>query len=210
MTCLTTMTTYFCFLIHKFGSYYVCTESTFLVKSGSFDGSQPSQMHLYGVFTSPSFGPVGSAVCVFNYVTMANVFHTSSFVVRDTTTLVFNSATGASVDVTDVCISNGMAWSPGNTKMYHMDSGLRKLWSFNVDDVTSCLTNRQATVLVCRRWLGGGSEGEKVLFKSQLMADKPLNIATRYFTIFPDHIIPVGTVSGVVMGRRLGILNMFL
>ncbi|KAL5506698.1 hypothetical protein EMCRGX_G008422 [Ephydatia muelleri] len=29
-------------------------ESTFLVKSDSFDGSQPSQMHLYGVFTSPS------------------------------------------------------------------------------------------------------------------------------------------------------------
>ena len=45
--------------------------------------------------------------------------------------------------VTDVCISNGMAWSPGNTKMYHMDSGLRKLWSFNFDDVSSCLTNRQ-------------------------------------------------------------------
>eukprot|EP00731_Ephydatia_muelleri_P004210 Em0002g386a len=45
--------------------------------------------------------------------------------------------------VTDVCISNGMAWSPGNTKMYHMDSGLRKLWSFNFDDVRSCLTNRQ-------------------------------------------------------------------
>ncbi|KAL5506804.1 hypothetical protein EMCRGX_G008544 [Ephydatia muelleri] len=72
--------------------------STFLVKSGSFDGSQPSQMHLYGVFTSPSFGPVGSAVCVFNYATMANVFQTSSFVVRDTTTLVFNSVTGAPVD----------------------------------------------------------------------------------------------------------------
>ena len=36
-----------------------------------------------------------------------------------------------------------MAWSPGNTKMYHMDSGLRKLWSFNFDDVSSCLTNRQ-------------------------------------------------------------------
>ncbi|KAL5506640.1 hypothetical protein EMCRGX_G008340 [Ephydatia muelleri] len=45
--------------------------------------------------------------------------------------------------VTDVCISNGMAWSPGNTKMYHMDSGPRKLWSFNFDDVSSCLTNRQ-------------------------------------------------------------------
>ena len=45
--------------------------------------------------------------------------------------------------VTDVCVSNGMAWSPGNTKMYHMDSGLRKLWSFNFDDVSSCLTNRQ-------------------------------------------------------------------
>ena len=45
--------------------------------------------------------------------------------------------------VTDVCISNGMAWSPGNTKMYHMDSGLRKLWFFNFDDVSSCLTNRQ-------------------------------------------------------------------
>eukprot|EP00731_Ephydatia_muelleri_P004170 Em0002g346a len=45
--------------------------------------------------------------------------------------------------VTDGCVSNGMAWSPGNTKMYHMDSGLRKLWSFNFDDVSSCLTNRQ-------------------------------------------------------------------
>ena len=42
--------------------------------------------------------------------------------------------------VTDVCISNGMASSLGNTKMY---SGLRKLWSFNFDDVSSCLTNRQ-------------------------------------------------------------------
>eukprot|EP00731_Ephydatia_muelleri_P004194 Em0002g370a len=78
--------------------YYDNLQSTFLVKSGSFDGSQPSQMHLYGVFTSPSFGPVGSAVCVFNYATMANVFQTSSFVVRDTTTLVFNSVTGAPVD----------------------------------------------------------------------------------------------------------------
>ena len=28
------------------------------------------------------------------------------------------------------------------------------------------------------------------------MADKPFNMATRYFTIFPDDIIPVGTVSG--------------
>ncbi|KAL5506710.1 hypothetical protein EMCRGX_G008437 [Ephydatia muelleri] len=37
-------------------------------------------------------------VCVFNYATMANVFQTSSFVVRDTTTLVFNSVTGAPVD----------------------------------------------------------------------------------------------------------------
>ncbi|KAL5506717.1 hypothetical protein EMCRGX_G008447 [Ephydatia muelleri] len=42
--------------------------------------------------------------------------------------------------VTDVCISNGMASSLGNTKMY---SGLRKLWSFNFDEVSSCLTNRQ-------------------------------------------------------------------
>ena len=42
-----------------------------------------------------------------------------------------------------MCISNGMAWSPGNTKMYHMDSSLRKLWFFNFDDVSSCLTNRQ-------------------------------------------------------------------
>eukprot|EP00731_Ephydatia_muelleri_P004073 Em0002g249a len=48
--------------------------------------------------------------------------------------------------VTDVCISNGMAWSPGNTKMYHMDSGPRKLWSFNFDDVSSCLTNRQVPI----------------------------------------------------------------
>ncbi|KAL5506801.1 hypothetical protein EMCRGX_G008541 [Ephydatia muelleri] len=64
---------------------WINRKSTFLVKSGSFDDSQPSQMHLYGIFTSPSFGPVGSAVCVFNYATMANVFHTSSFVVRDTT-----------------------------------------------------------------------------------------------------------------------------
>ena len=31
------------------------------------------------------------------------------------------------------------------------------------------------------------------------MADRPLNMTTRYF-IFPDDIIPVGTVSGVVMG----------
>ena len=49
--------------------------------------------------SSSSFGPVGSAVCVFNYATMANVFQTSSFVVRDTTNLVFNSVTGAPVDV---------------------------------------------------------------------------------------------------------------
>eukprot|EP00731_Ephydatia_muelleri_P004222 Em0002g398a len=49
----------------------------------------------------------------------------------------------ATMEVTDVCISNGMAWSPGNTKMYHMASGLRKLWSFNFDDVSSCLINRQ-------------------------------------------------------------------
>ena len=32
--------------------------------------------------------------------------------------------------------------------------------------------------------------------------DRPLNMATRYFHIFPDDIIPVWTVSGVVMGRR--------
>ena len=32
------------------------------------------------------------------------------------------------------------------------------------------------------------------------MADKPLNMTTRYFTIFPDDIIPVWTVSGLVMG----------
>ena len=38
-------------------------------------------------------------MCVFNYATMANIFQTSSFVVRDTTTLVFNSVTGAPVDV---------------------------------------------------------------------------------------------------------------
>ncbi|KAL5506722.1 hypothetical protein EMCRGX_G008453 [Ephydatia muelleri] len=48
--------------------------------------------------SSTGFGPVGSAVCVFNYATMANVFQTSSFVVRDTSTLVFNSVTGAPVD----------------------------------------------------------------------------------------------------------------
>ena len=34
-----------------------------------------------------------------------------------------------------------------------------------------------------------------------MMADSPLQMATRYFTIFPDDIIPVWTVSGVVMGR---------
>ncbi|KAL5506821.1 hypothetical protein EMCRGX_G008565 [Ephydatia muelleri] len=27
----------------------------------------------------------------------------------------------ATMEVTDVCVSNGMAWSPGNTKMYHID-----------------------------------------------------------------------------------------
>eukprot|EP00731_Ephydatia_muelleri_P003978 Em0002g154a len=66
-------------------------------------------MHLYGVFTSPSFGPVGSAVCVFNYATMDNVFQTSSFVVRDTSTLVFNSVTGAPVD----CIKSQDFTGPG-------------------------------------------------------------------------------------------------
>ncbi|KAL5506738.1 hypothetical protein EMCRGX_G008473 [Ephydatia muelleri] len=75
---------------------WINRESTFLVKSGSFDDSDAPVWR--GVFTSPSFGPVGSAVCVFNYATMANVFQTSSFVVRDTTTLVFNSVTGAPVD----------------------------------------------------------------------------------------------------------------
>ena len=40
-----------------------------------------------------------------------------------------------------------MAWSPGNTKMYHIDSGPRKLWSFSFDDGSSCFT-KQAGVLV--------------------------------------------------------------
>ena len=31
----------------------------------------------------------------------------------------------------------------------------------------------------------------------QLIADRPLNMATRYFTIFPEDIVPVWTVSGV-------------
>ncbi|KAL5506570.1 hypothetical protein EMCRGX_G008242 [Ephydatia muelleri] len=48
--------------------------------------------------------------------------------------------------VTDVCVSNGMAWSPGNTKMYYIDSGPRKLWSFDFDDASGCLTNRQVLV----------------------------------------------------------------
>ena len=39
----------------------------------------------------------------------------------------------------------------------------------------------------------------------QLIADRPLNMATRYFTIFPEDIVPVWTVSGVVMGRREGV-----
>ena len=39
------------------------------------------------------------------------------------------------------------------------------------------------------------------------MADKPLNMTTRYFTIFPDDIIPVWTVSGVVMGRRARVVG---
>ena len=29
-------------------------------------------------------------------------------------------------------------------------------------------------------------------------------MATRYFQIFPEDVIPVWTVSGVVMGRRVG------
>ena len=37
-----------------------------------------------------------------------------------------------------------------------------------------------------------------------MMADKPLNMATRYYTIFYDDIFPVWTLSGVVMGRRRG------
>ena len=47
--------------------------------------------------------------------------------------------------VTDMCVSNGMAWSPDSTKMYmyYIDSGPRKLWSFEFDDVSYCLTSRQ-------------------------------------------------------------------
>ena len=40
-----------------------------------------------------------------------------------------------------------------------------------------------------------------------MMADRPLNMATRYFT-FPDDIIPVWTVrvwGGCVMGSRVGV-----
>ena len=48
--------------------------------------------------------------------------------------------------VTDVCVSNGMAWSPDNTKMYYIDSGPRKLWSFDFNDASGCLTNRQVLV----------------------------------------------------------------
>ena len=39
------------------------------------------------------------------------------------------------------------------------------------------------------------------LVNLQLMADKPMNMVTRYM-YFTDDIIPVWTVCGVVMGRR--------
>ena len=37
------------------------------------------------------------------------------------------------------------------------------------------------------------------------MADRPLYMTTRYFTIFPDDIVPVWTVSGVVLGGGEGV-----
>ena len=42
----------------------------------------------------------------------------------------------------------------------------------------------------------------------QLMADRPLNMATRYFTIFPDDCECDGRSGGcgVVMGRRGGVV----
>ncbi|KAL5506597.1 hypothetical protein EMCRGX_G008279 [Ephydatia muelleri] len=154
---------------------------------------------------------------------------------------------------TDVCISNGMVWSPGNTKMYHIYSGLRKLWSFNFDDVSSCLTNRQVLPRqTCKLFsyhyslesYQGGLERHLLkegkclrpqpyiitlwtvvprqtcklfsyhyslesyqggLERHLLKEGKCFETTTLYFTFFPDDIIPVWTVSGVVMGRREGV-----
>ena len=47
-----------------------------------------------------------------------------------------------------------MAWSLDNTRMFYIDSGPRKLWSFDYDDVTGTLTNRRELVDFNHRGVG--------------------------------------------------------
>lgn len=56
--------------------------------------------------------------------------------------------------VTSVSVSNGMAWSPNNDKMFYIDSEPKKLWSYDFDDATGTLMNQQVLVDYHVRQLG--------------------------------------------------------
>ena len=48
--------------------------------------------------------------------------------------------------MSDVSVSNGMAWSLDWTKMYYIDSPTRKIYRFDYNEETGDLTNRETTI----------------------------------------------------------------
>ena len=49
-------------------------------------------------------------------------------------------------NLTDVSASNGMAWSPDWTKMYYIDTFVKKIYSFDYDESAGRISNQTVAV----------------------------------------------------------------
>ena len=48
--------------------------------------------------------------------------------------------------LSDIALSNGIAWSPDWTKMYYVDSGIKKVYSFDYNESACTITNQAVAV----------------------------------------------------------------
>ena len=84
-------------------------------------------------------------------------------------------------NLTDVSASNGMAWSPDWTKMYYIDTFVKKIYSFDYDESAGRISNQTVAVDYTQHDFFGLPDGMTIDAEGKLwVANCPGGVVTRW------------------------------
>ncbi|KAK4883060.1 hypothetical protein RN001_006379 [Aquatica leii] len=130
--------------------------------------------------------------------------HTTGTLVQGTLSSLSNKE--VKEHVSNVCISNGLAWSKDSKKFYYIDSAVRRVDQFDFDAKNLTLSNRQPLFTFEKHGIAGSPDGQTIdaegnLWVAACQGDKVLKIDTKTpETLLGSVEIPDHQVTSVCIG----------